>query len=575
MRFYNEVLSRTVEVRQSNFDDVRVLVSEDFRFPSIDGHRKGLVLRIPKPSKVRDGFLLNGVVLENNEIGRDLLMSVLMSSIEHLGVHSIVSDFSVYDQWRKAKEFNLACFVIDLIEDLCVKCYIKTNLQGLLRRIALVNAISYTLITTPSQVNSKQALIQSALLCHTIAGRYKYLLPFGLKKDLLSILAELRAFEKYLTASSFTLTRSQKAEGVNNLKIQLADSIYGRLVKHGITRNTVCLVYSDRHGMAEERASSVIDVDETIQMLADTCRALGLQLKKMPDEETIKTEFSKESSTVLYDLASEHHWKERMVQRYTRLAKEVEFDEITFPAEDYANYYRSYSKYRGTIRRIIDYISILKNDIDQNANQQIGLADLQEAIQVLASERMNNNIFIRDEYLRKEEAWCILLDTSASLTNFSITARDTALCLAEVAKEIMPGKGNWGLYAFSNNFVIVKDIEEEYNANVKARIGGLHRGGLSHIPDALKLGARILVSSGKEQMYLFLISDGLPSGYPGVEEKLRKDLKHIINAGISFIPIGVGSNGMQRYMRNASILVETPLHLMSKFVRMYFEMSHL
>ena len=573
MKFYNQILARSFEITQCNASELRVLLSEKFKFPLLQKDANGLILRIPKPVRTSKAFVLNGIVFQNNELGRALSIRMIMSSVEHLSVHAMISDFSLYEKWLKRKDPKLAVFTIDLIEDLCVQYYLKSSLRGLLEDVALSNAVSYSAITKPDKINSKQLLIQSALLSYVIAGRYKYLLPLAIKKDVLSILAELHNFEKLLSQN----TESGKfwcSNDVNEMKIKLAESIYKRLAKYGSPKQVLYLPYTDSHLIERINQELVFDMGESIGVLADTYRTLGLELTGDGSvNEILNTPLMQEASNILYDLAMEQHWKYRLVQRYMQLVKNTEFDDFVFPEEDYAEYYRSYRKYVGGIRNILDNVRMLRNDLDADSRQEVGQIDIQEVIQAMAAEKMNNNVFIRDDYLSKDEAWCILLDMSSSLKPFSASTRDMALCLAEVAKDLVPGNNTWGLYGFSNRFAVVKDIEEEYGANVKARIGGLGKGGLSYLPDALQLGAQIVATAGKEHKYLFVISDGLPSGYPGIEAKLEKAVKSIQNTGIKLVPIGVGSNGFKRYMRNASLVAETPLELMSKFVKTYFEFS--
>lgn len=576
MKFYNQVLSKSFEITQRSGSDLKVLVSEKFKFPSIDEDTYGPVLKVPKPVKAKEGFMLSGVIFQNSELGRALLMRMAMSTVEHLSVHTLISDFSLYNKWMQGKDPKLAVFVIDLIEDLCINSYVQSGQRGLLRDIAFSNAVSYATITKPEAINSKQILMQSALLSYIIAGRYRYLLPSKIKKDILLTLHDLQNFGRFLQKSNQPVTNASFCnDDVKDMKIKLAESIYKRLAKHGSVRQRLYLPYTDCHeGIDTINEETVFDLGESIGILADTYGTLGLTFNRDKTiTEVLESSFKEEASNILYDLAVEQRWKKRLVQHYMNMVKNTEFDEIAFPEEDYAEYYRSYRRHAAYIRKILGQISITKNHLDSNPNQEIGQIDIQEVIQVIAAKRMNNNVFIRDEYLSKNEAWCVLLDMSTSLKPFSVTTREMALCLAEVAKDLIPGKESWGLYGFGNKFTVVKDIGEEYSANVKARIGGLGDGGLSYIPDALQLGARVVANAGKEHSYILLISDGRPTGYPDIEAKLDKTIRSIQNTGTVIISVGVGSDGLKRYLRNTSLRAETPLDLMNRFAKMYFEFS--
>jgi len=566
------------EITQSNASDLKVLISEKFGFPSITRDTHGSVLLIPKPLKKKKGFLLNGIIFENNELGRGLLARMLMSSVEHLSVHAIVSDFSLYNNWLQGKDLNVAGFVIDLLEDVCVNSYVKLGLRGLLQDFALSNAVSYSTITNPEKINSTQALVQSALLSYLIAGRYRYLLPQNIRSDVLSILKKLHAFEKLLLQKCKSSGRkSWYSDDVNAMKIELAESIYKNLAKHGVTKQTIYLPYTDSHQEAQRvNQELMLDIGIIKEIMVNTYKTLGLELA---GERSIQTMLHNilqgDTSNVLYDMAIERAWKERLVKQYAKLVKSTEFDDFVFPEEDYAEYSRMYSRYAVSIRKIIDQVRMTNNQLDSSPYQQVGQIDIQEVIQTIASKKTSNyNMFIRDDYQTKSEAWAILLDMSSSLRHFSATTQEMALCLGEIAKGVMAGEGNWGMYAFSNRFVVIKDIQEEYNTNVKARIGG-HKtnGGLSYIPDALQLGAQIVASAGREHNFLFVISDGLPSGYPGIEASLDNTMKKLMQEGITVVSVRVESNELPKYLRSTALKVDSVNDLMAKFTRTYLELS--
>ncbi len=577
MKFYNQVLLKSLEITQSPPSELRILVSDKFEFPSLGWDNYGRVLRVPKPVKRKDGFMLDGIVFENNNLGRTLLMKTLMSSVEHLSVHSIISDFSLYDAWLNGKDPKIAVFAIDLIEDLCVKVYTRSKLKGLLRNMALANAVSYEVITKEEKVTSTQFLLQSALLSFLIAGRYRFLLPSSVKRDVLTILASLYNFEKTIlqrkenSANSFWWIDDE----IKSTKIKLGDMIYTRLAKYGSPKETVYLPYTDMHEQVERvNEELTLEMGQSINIVADTFRTLGLQLSSdNPVQAILGNAFREEALNLLYDLVMEERWKSSIIENYSKLAEFTEFDSLVFPEEDFSAYTRSYVQHAGSIRKIVEQIRVLKNDLDDNPNQEVGQIDIQMAIQAIASQKRTQNIFVREEFLNKNEAWVILLDVSDSLKPFSTTGREMALCLSEMAKELIPDKQSWGLYAFSNRFTVVKDISEDYSPNVKARIGGLRQGGLSYIPDALQLGSHILASAGKDHNYLFVISDGLASGYPDIESKLDKTVKQIMRGGIAPISIGIGSNGLQKYLRGTSLNADNVYDLMRKFTKMYSSLA--
>ncbi|MGH7909591.1 MAG: vWA domain-containing protein [Thermodesulfobacteriota bacterium] len=577
MKFYNQVLLRSLEITQSSPSELKVLVSDKFDFPSLGRDDNSRVIRIPKPIKRKDGYMLEGMIFENSDLGRTLLMKTLMASVEHLSVHSSISDFSIYTTWLKGKDPKIAVFVIDLIEDLCVKVYSQSRLKGLLQDMAVANAVSYAAITDAKRINSTQFILQSALLSFFIAGRYRFLLPSSVKNDVMTILASLHNFEKTIWQ------RTKKAaknfwwidDEIKAMKIKVADAIYKRLTKYGSLGETVYLPYTDAHEEIKRvNEELTLEIGQSIDIAANTFRRLGLQLTSDKSVRAMIGGFMREeASNLLYDLMMEEKWKSSIIKQYSKLTKNTEFDRLIFPDEDFAEYARTYTKYAGSIRKVIEQIRSLRNDVDSNPNQEVGQVDIQEVIQAISGQKMSHNIFTREDILAKNESWGILLDMSTSSKLFSTVPKDTALCLAEIANVLIPEKQSWGLYAFSNKFAVVKEMSEDYSQNVKARIGGLEQGGLSYIPDALQLGSHIVTSSGKDHNHLFVISDGIPSGYANIEAKLEQSMKEVRRGGINVISIGTGTSGLQRYSRGPSLKADNVHDLMREFTKMYFSLS--
>jgi nitric oxide reductase activation protein len=182
----------------------------------------------------------------------------------------------------------------------------------------------------------------------------------------------------------------------------------------------------------------------------------------------------------------------KILNSYRESGKETEFEDFSFPVEDYAEFQRRREILSSPIRRILHQLRLLKNISGEDFKQESGFVDLQEAIQVIASKSQRTDIFVREELQTREDAWSILIDASHSLNMFKGEVRGIALCLAEVAKMLILNQNSWGMYAFNNKFYIIKDFSEKYDARVRARIGGLTHGGFTFLPDAILLAAQAL-----------------------------------------------------------------------------------
>ena len=92
----------------------------------------------------------------------------------------------------------------------------------------------------------------------------------------------------------------------------------------------------------------------------------------------------------------------------------------------------------------------------------MGEVDLESAIQAVSSESHASDVFRSEESLRRDEAWSIVIDSSKSLELKKKQVRDIAICLSEIACDLIQ-KNSWACYSFDDNFHIIKDFLEPYD----------------------------------------------------------------------------------------------------------------
>jgi hypothetical protein len=274
---------------------------------------------------------------------------------------------------------------------------------------------------------------------------------------------------------------------------------------------------------------------------------------------------------LFFEIGREKQRGEKILSRIERASRLLNFGSFGFPACDYARYSRLYGELAPQIRRMIENARLVRNVLDENAFEQSGNVDLQVAIQAVAGETMRNDMFFRDEELLKNESWAILVDSSLSLGGIGDQLRSTALCVAETAKEVI-GQNSWGMFAFSDDFNCIKDFSEPYDTISRSRIGGLVPNGLSHIPDALRLARGMLLEHSSERNYIILVSDGMPSGYQGIEKEFKAAVKELCAHGVALAAIGIGVSRIRQAVPNAKLVGE-PADMAKAFSELYFALS--
>ena len=207
---------------------------------------------------------------------------------------------------------------------------------------------------------------------------------------------------------------------------------------------------------------------------------------------------------------------------------------------------------------------------DDETSEDIGLLQMQAAIQAIAAQNNSIQIFEQDHNRKIEEEWAIILDTSSSMRFKFDEMKKFALSLGEAANEVNSKKGKWGFYTFNNNFRIVKDQYERYDQVARSRVAGIEISGLSFINDAIKLCTRILEKENIERKYIFLVTDGQQLGTidnKGMEESVMEARKK----GITIVAIGVPQGNTKIF--NLCVPYENIRKTISKFITAYTKIS--
>jgi uncharacterized protein YegL len=466
---------------------------------------------VPLPRMIGDKYVFEGMLFENTAEGRVSLWALFLSTLFHLAGHAAVSDYSIYSNWRKHKTPDLSWQVIDFIEDVRSQRYISQNNEEIWNNII---SIESSLASCP-QMNDSQA--------DDSKNRRLYVIEEDEEK-----FDELR--KKIL-----------QYNGENNDELlTFADSLYynRQLLKINILPN------HEHHKptwfLKFEKASPK-------QKLFGIFQEYTSQLNDLWEKEELA--------------------RGKLLRKYAKHLKNLKFDKVVVPEGNLQHYEEVRTSILPMVRKVKQQLRLIANLNDYPKIDQIGYIDMQMAIQAIASEGATTDIFERDEIRRGEEAWVILIDSSASMQLRFEKIREFAICVAEAANDLTGNANNWSLYTFDSNFNVLKDFTEKYNEEVKARLGSIKNGGLSLLPDALQLSYKILASDPRERKYIFLLSDGHPSGYDRIHEAFSKVIKKTEVSGITLIGIGVSKKATRRFTN--SVRGKDLNQLVAKFITAY------
>ena len=476
-----------------------------------------LQIVIPLPKKHNETFVFEDMVFKDTENGRKSLWALFLATLYHMAAHASISEYKIYEQWRKNKTQDICHKIIDFIEDINVEKYISHTNPEIWANIKNINIqlLSHEHV-------SKQKIHPNMRQCEPIT----FLNTNNGKK-----------IEKIKTE----IMEKRKEGGHPEKMLPFADFLY----KNRELLSNNIMPYCEHH-----------DYYPTIKT-ENECIEFELHGEEF-EEKIAKLD-------ELWTINEQS--KAKLFRQYKKHLKNLHFDTVVIPPGNLHNYLQIKSRTLPMLRRIRQQIRMIANLTDDPKIDQIGYVDMQMAIQAIAGEGQSQDIFERDELRRGEEAWVILVDRSASLKLRFEQIKEFTVCISESANDLTGKSDAWALYSFDNNFQILKDFKEKYNREVQARIGSLENGGLSLLPDAIELANRILTDDPRERKYLFVITDGSPSGYERIQEAFSKIVKKAEVSGTTLVAIGV-SKGITKKFRNSARGTDLK-QLVAKFITAY------
>jgi uncharacterized protein YegL len=482
--FFEHVYRTFYSFAEIKPEDIGIIFSRDSSYPLLESIRDP-IMTIPLPKSVNEKYVYEGMVFENTPEGRRNMWSLFLATIYHLSAHAATLPYSKYEKWVKRKTPDTCWQVIDFIEDILADRYLYHKDKEVWQNMAEMK----------KRILENGNTVQAQRLNHTTTN----------------------GFQTAYDSSKIASMRDEiiKNIGKNGFEEKLL-SIATVLYKNKESMQKVILPFEDHH---KSSWSPKVELP-------------GIEFEPFGifDEQVVKLDELWEES---------EQRKNKILRRYRKHLKGLHFDSIVIPPGNIQTYERMKSKTLPMLRRIRQQIRLIANLTDDPKIDQVGYIDMQMAIQAIASEGATTDIFERDELRRGEEAWVILVDKSASMQLRFDSLMEFAVTVSESANELTGKSDAWALYSFDNHFQILKDFKERYNQEVKARIGTMKQGGLSLLPDAIELASRILAEDPRERKYIFIITDGHPSGYDRIQEAFSKVIKKTEISGITLVGIGI------------------------------------
>jgi Mg-chelatase subunit ChlD len=263
--------------------------------------------------------------------------------------------------------------------------------------------------------------------------------------------------------------------------------------------------------------------------------------------------------------------KQKTEHIYKEMSKDLHFDTIDFAPERFTEYIMVESQVGPIVEQMSSQLRNIPNAIDDSVSDDMGILEMQKAIQAMASHNASLQMFEQDDKRRFTEEWAILIDTSSSMKIKFRDMKKLVLCFAQAANDLVSKNGRWGMFCFNNNFSVIKADSEKYNETVKARIGGMEMKGLSYLPDAITLASRILSQGDTERKYLFVITDGLSLGYDKIDKSLQDAICQASRRNINVVGIGMPQHRPTYF--SLSVPYDGMRKMVSRFISTYTQIA--
>ena len=473
------------EICEKKPTDIDMFFIEQQYFPRID-YEPRMTVYIPMPRQMRGLETMQGCAFTNTETAQETIFALYLASICHAAGHAKVTDFKKYKNWMKEKNKKRAYETFEFIEDIRVNEFLKNKFPEYYSEITKMEKFF-------NIINEKNAL-----------------------KDVRTHSKKIFT-DKFI--SNIKLHREEIKKKILNIDsndeeklIQIADTIY----ESSNILTDQRLPYADHYAHPK-------------------------RIEKWNENITINTEGiflrSVEKLTGIWEQQLMRRAKVR--KKYGGITEDLEFDKIDFAPENIGEYLRLKNATHLFLKKMSSQMKMTPNVMDEGMTEDMGVLNMQLAVQRIASQNESIQVFEQDDHRRVEEEWAIVVDTSSSMRLKFDEMKKFAICLGEAANEVNSKNGRWGFFTFNNNFTIIKDHYEKYDQSSKSRVGGIEISGLSFIADAVKLCSRILDRENIEKRYIFLITDGQSLGTYDADQKLIDAVAAAKKKGISVVAIGL------------------------------------
>jgi hypothetical protein len=543
---------------------LKFIMAEDLDYPSIHEDKHGFTVKLPTPKIEEDLLTFLGYTFPDDVKGRKKIVNLFRASVFHLSSHTFSWRDTDYDAWRKGKNEILTDFVVSLVEDTWINQYVVAWYPDNLVDLAFAGASMLARLRDIENIQIQATRLMVSLMVYANTGLTGYVAKSD-QNILEPLFSELGRFKK---AVSKALT--DEDSNILPQKLEVADTVYAALLDHGPIIEAPSPPFAENLGPSSLFPAMKVDSLESFDGLIAECFE-GLGGARVVERQSPSNRVSEAEALQVFDshlLVKEK--EKKILTRYEGSELSSRFSSMGFPNKDYSEYLRIKARCKRSTSKMTEVLFGAMNEFMEDIRKKFGVLNLPDAVQVIASKSERTDIFLKDEKIKQNFAWSIVIDASKSMNNVKEYALETAVILAESAGKVLLDMTSWSVFAFNDRFKIIKDFSEQYNSRVKARFGGLAFRGLSYMPDAIEIAGKALAKRREELKVMMVISDGWPYGYQNIDSDASDIIRTLEAAGMAVIGIGALSGRME-YLFDSHCTAYTLKQFVNKFSARFYE----
>jgi hypothetical protein len=551
----------------------KLLVSPKVKSCQLYHDSQGFVAILPEPTvqETKEGektVSLMGYSFPATNEGKKQLLSLFRAAVLHLGFHTLFFEPHDYEDWIRGKDPHLSEFTTSIIEDTKVNAYAILRYRDKLADLAFANSLALKRMRNINRLINPATKCMAGLLVKSNTG-----LDWVNSKEEHDAIAHLdKLLGQFKKKASLSFTEENM--DLRTEELWLADEIYEKIVDVGPVTIVPFLPHTEELGKGSVFLASY-SVDSDIAREDDFKKCLeflgGAMSTEGPQTESVK--IAEAEATQVFDSWRHQKTKEEdIISKYRSFMASTEFKSVEMPEQDYTEFLRIRTRCKSEAHRLMETLLVARDALDEDPRKDYGVLDLQEIIQVIASKSPRMDVFMLDENLSKSYSWVILIDASKSMEYLKDFAMEILLILCDAANELLLDPASWGVYAFNDRFLVVKDPKERYNVRVKARIGGIRFEGSTLLSDALMTAGQVIKSRAENMRLITVISDGYSYEYSKASGTVLETVKTLEGRSISLIGIGAKSRRIGTLFKTG-FSVYTLRDLSRKFSSLYLSAS--